>query len=123
MILQAGKSKNWGLSDYLIFKDLLFAKKLMMAAERVPKISDPTIWYTLPMKNQIFPHITVTQGVRFGKPVIAGTRTPVAVVIGKIAGGMTVEEVMREYNLKKEQVYAALKYAAEIVANEDIATL
>ncbi len=75
------------------------------------------------MKNQIFPQITVTKNVRFGKPVIAGTRIPVALVMGKIAGGMKVEEVMQEYDLTQKQVYAALKYAAEIVANEDVATL
>ena len=71
------------------------------------------------MKNTI----TVKKNVRFGKPVIAGTRTPVAVVIGKIAGGMTVDKVMHEYDLTKKQVYAALKYAADIVAHEDVATL
>lgn len=75
------------------------------------------------MKHQLFPHIIVKEGVRFGKPVIAGTRTPVAVVVGKIAGGMTIEEVMREYDLKKEEVYATLQYAANIIANDDVATL
>lgn len=75
------------------------------------------------MKKQLSSQITIKTGVRFGKPVIKGTRIPVATIVGKIAGGMTVNEVMKEYELKKEDVYAALQYAADIVANEDIATL
>lgn len=63
--------------------------------------------------------IAVDPKVRFGKPIIAGTRVPVHLVVGKIAGGMTIEIVMKEYDLTRTQVFAALKYAAEIVAQED----
>ncbi len=45
--------------------------------------------------------IVVDQRVRFGKPVIKGTRVPVELVVGKLAGGMTIEEVMAEYDLNK----------------------
>ena len=72
------------------------------------------------MPEQIFEHITVGPGVRFGKPVIAGTRVPVDLIVGKIAGGMTVEDVMKEYDLTREQVQAALKYAAYLVAEEEL---
>lgn len=34
-----------------------------------------------------------------GKPVIRGTRMPVTLIIGSLAGGMTYEEVQREYDL------------------------
>lgn len=79
-------------------------------------------WYTnkYMTKKKLFDHITVDPKVRFGKPVIDGTRVPVDMVVGKIAGGMTVEEVMDEYNLTKQQVMAALRYAAELVAQEEI---
>ncbi len=60
-------------------------------------------------QKNIFPNITVDPEVRFGKPVIEGTRVPVDLIVGKIAGGMTVEEVVREYDLKKLQVLAALR--------------
>jgi uncharacterized protein (DUF433 family) len=73
------------------------------------------------MNEQIFEHITVQPNVRFGKPVIAGTRVPVDLIVGKIAGGMTTEEVMQEYDLTREQVQAALKYAAYLVAEEELA--
>lgn len=70
--------------------------------------------------KNIFPNITVDSGIRFGKPVIEGTRVPVDLVVGKIAGGMRVNDVMHEYDLKKLQVLAALRYAANIVAREEI---
>lgn len=65
-------------------------------------------------------YIKVDPKVGFGKPVIAGTRVPVEVVVGKIAGGMEIEEVMREYSLTKNQVRAALRYAADVVTHEKV---
>ena len=62
--------------------------------------------------TEIAPRITVDEKVRFGKPVIAGTRVPVDLVVGKLAGGMTVGQVMEEYQLLREDVLAALSYAA-----------
>lgn len=64
---------------------------------------------------------TVNAKVRFGKPVIEGTRVPVDLVVGKIAGGMSVDEVRREYDLSKDQVLAALRYAADLVSQEEVA--
>ena len=72
------------------------------------------------MNKQIFKHITVQPGIRFGKPVIEGTRTPVDLIVGKIAGGMTIEDLMEEYGLTREQVQGALKYAAHLVAEEEL---
>lgn len=65
--------------------------------------------------------ITIDAKVRFGKPVIEGTRVPVNLVVGKIAGGMTVDEVGKEYDLTKTQVLAALRFAADLVSQEEIA--
>ena len=47
-------------------------------------------------------------------PRIKGTRTPLKVIIGSIAEGSSVEEVLREYaTITKEDVRAALRLAAE----------
>ena len=46
-----------------------------------------------------------------GKPVIRGTRMPVALVVGSLAGGMSFEEVEREYTLTHEDNCAALRFA------------
>jgi uncharacterized protein (DUF433 family) len=62
----------------------------------------------------------VDRAVRFGKPVIKGTRVDVATVLGHLSAGDAVEDVMREYNLTREDVLAALAYAAEIVASEEV---
>ncbi|MEI9476787.1 MAG: DUF433 domain-containing protein [Deltaproteobacteria bacterium] len=64
--------------------------------------------------------IVVDAKVRFGKPVIKGTRVPVDLVVGKLAGGMTIEVVMKEYELKREDVLNALSYAAKLTSEEEV---
>jgi uncharacterized protein (DUF433 family) len=70
--------------------------------------------------KEIAQRIVVDEKVRFGKPVIKGTRVPVEVVVGKLAGGMTFEKVMEEYDLTKEDILAALNYAAQILSQEEV---
>ncbi len=69
---------------------------------------------------QIAPRISVDESVRFGRPVIQGTRVPVDLVIGKLGGGMALEEVAREFDLTRDEILAALAYAAQTVADEQI---
>jgi uncharacterized protein (DUF433 family) len=71
----------------------------------------------------IAPRITVDGKVRFGRPVIEGTRVPVDLVLAKLAAGMTYEEVMQEYALQKEDILAVLDYAAKQVSEEEIKVL
>ena len=68
----------------------------------------------------IAPRITVDRNVRFGRPVIEGTRVPVEIVVGKLAGGMGIEEICEEYDLTRDDVLAALAYAASVLAEEHI---
>jgi uncharacterized protein (DUF433 family) len=70
--------------------------------------------------REIAPKITVDQEVAFGKPVIQGTRVPVALVVGKLAGGMTVEQVADEYELVREDILAALSYASRLLNEEQL---
>lgn len=53
-----------------------------------------------------------------GKPVIRGTRLPVAIVIGSLAGGMSVNEVAAEYDIQKDDILAALRFAGELIEHE-----
>lgn len=71
------------------------------------------------MVRMIAPRITVDPAVRSGKPVIEGTRVPVDVVIGRLAGGMTADEIVEEYEIGVEDVAAALQYAAHVLASEE----
>ena len=57
--------------------------------------------------------------IMLGKPVIKGTRIPVDLVVRKLGEGVSVEELLDAYpNLKKEDVQAALIYAADTLSNE-----
>lgn len=62
--------------------------------------------------------IVIDPKVCHGKPVIRGTRMPVALVVGSLAGGMTFEEVQQEYGLTAAHIRAALKFAGELVEQE-----
>lgn len=70
--------------------------------------------------QEIAKRIVVDENIRFGKPVIKGTRIPVELVVGKLAGGMNFEEVMHEYDLAKPDILAALRYAAEVLSQEHV---
>ncbi len=52
--------------------------------------------------------------------MIKGTRVPVDLVVGKVGSGMSVEDVASEYGLQREDVLAALRYAAEAISGEQV---
>ena len=62
--------------------------------------------------------ILIDPHICHGKPVIRGTRTPVAIVVGSLAGGMGFEQVQQEYDLAIEDIRAALQFASELVEQE-----
>ena len=59
--------------------------------------------------------IVIDAEIQHGKPVIRGTRVPVARIVGGLAGGMTEQEIMREYEVTQEDVRAALSYASGLI--------
>ena len=65
--------------------------------------------------------IVVDPDIRHGKPVIKGTRVSVNVILGSLAAGMTLEEVAEEYGITKEDVLAAVEYAAKLISMEEVA--
>ena len=59
-------------------------------------------------------HIQIDPHVRFGKPCIKSTRITVSDVLGWMAAGMSIEEIMEDYpTLSKEHIYACLAYSAD----------
>jgi uncharacterized protein (DUF433 family) len=66
---------------------------------------------------EVFPGITMDPSVRFGKPCVAGTRVDVATVVGDLAAGESMDDVQAAYQLTRDQVMAALRYAAHIAAH------
>lgn len=63
--------------------------------------------------------IIIDPDIQHGKPVIKGTRVPIARIIGGLAGGMTTEEIMREYEVTEDDIRAALNYAGELIEEEE----
>ena len=55
--------------------------------------------------------------------MIKGTRVPVDVILGSLAGGMAYEEICKEYGIKKEDILAAIEYAASIISKEEVKPL
>lgn len=62
--------------------------------------------------------VVIDPAIQHGKPVIEGTRVPVARILGELANGMSFEEVAREYGLTEEQIRVALQFAAELIEAE-----
>jgi len=67
--------------------------------------------------------IDINPQIKGGKPVIKGTRVPVEVLVGALAGGASLEEVAAAYAVTPEQVKASLAFAAEILAEESFLAL
>ena len=70
--------------------------------------------------TMIAPRITVDPQVRFGKPVIEGTRVPVSVIVGAVAAGDSWEEITQEYGIREDDIRAALAYAANRLEEETV---
>jgi uncharacterized protein (DUF433 family) len=59
--------------------------------------------------------ITIDPAICHGKPVIRGLRYPVENVLEWLASGMTIEEILADYeDLEREDILAALAYAARL---------
>ena len=67
--------------------------------------------------------ITIDKNIRHGKPVIKGTRVPVDLIVGSLAGGASMEKICEDYGIEKEDILAALEYAAQIISNEEVGDL
>ena len=67
---------------------------------------------------EIFPGISVDAGTRFGKPCLTGTRLDVATVIDALGTGESYESVERDYQVTREQILTALRYAAHVAAHQ-----
>jgi len=65
------------------------------------------------------PAIISDPNVMMGKPVIAGTRITVELILDKLAAGETVQDILSAHpRLTVEGVHAALAYAADMLRGE-----
>jgi uncharacterized protein (DUF433 family) len=59
--------------------------------------------------------------IMFGKPVIAGTRITVELILGKIADGESVDDILSSYpHLTREQVLACVGFAGKALSLETV---
>ncbi len=59
--------------------------------------------------------------IMYGKPVLAGTRIPVDLILEKLASGETYEQIIEAHpRLTEEAIRGALKYAAEVLRSDSI---
>lgn len=58
--------------------------------------------------------ITIEPGKRGGKPCIRGMRITVSDILGWLASGMTVPDILADFDeLTENDIYAALSFAAD----------
>ncbi len=59
-------------------------------------------------------HITIDPNIRFGKPILRGTRISVYDVLNWLANGMSKAEIQTDFpELTENQINACLAYAAD----------
>ena len=62
------------------------------------------------------PKIISDPNIMMGKPIIAGTRITVEHILEQLAGGRTIDQILEAHpHITREQVQAAINYAAESV--------
>jgi uncharacterized protein (DUF433 family) len=62
------------------------------------------------------PRIVSDPKILFGKPVIAGTRISVELILEELGGGASVDDLLVAYpHVTKDQVLAAIRYAAKAI--------
>ena len=67
--------------------------------------------------------IEINPDVMLGKPVVAGTRIPVELVLRKLGEGATTDDLLDAYpRLTERDVHACLVYAADTIAREESVT-
>jgi uncharacterized protein (DUF433 family) len=65
--------------------------------------------------------IEVNPEICSGKPVIRGTRIMVRNILGMVAGGYTIDGILAAYpDLTRDDVNAALEYAARVIDEDQV---
>lgn len=69
-----------------------------------------------------FDRISHDPAIMGGKPIIRGMRVTVAMIVGQIGAGVTIEEMLEDYPyLEREDILQALRYAARLATEREVA--
>lgn len=70
--------------------------------------------YNIDMPNA---NIISNPDILGGKPIIAGTRISVELIMNFLSTGMSVEDILKEYSeFKREEILAAIDFAGSLVS-------
>ncbi len=71
------------------------------------------------IRHHRFDRITMDPEKCFGKPCVRGLRMPVASILAYLSGGMSVDEMLKQWpELEREDIYQALGFAAAFMEEE-----
>ena len=66
-------------------------------------------------------YIQIDHQICGGKPIIRGTRIMVKNILGMVAGGYTIDQIVEAYpELTRDEVQGTLEYAVEIIDEEQV---
>ena len=65
-------------------------------------------------RDELLTRISINPKICFGKPCVKGRRIWVSLVLDFLASGWTIEDVMKEYDLERDDVLACIGYGAEM---------
>jgi len=75
-------------------------------------------------KDDLLGRIVINPDVMVGKPVIRGTRLTVQYILGLLASGAEIEEIVKEYDgLSREDVLACIRFASETLESTSFVPL
>ncbi len=84
-------------------------------------VSTSLFFLRLVPSNTLMDRIIRDPKVMGGKPVVKGTRVTMETILRRLASGLSVEDLLKEYpQLTEEDVRAALEYAARMLEEEGI---
>jgi uncharacterized protein (DUF433 family) len=69
---------------------------------------------------QVPDRIVIDTKICAGKPCIRGTRLTVDLILELLALGWSFTQIQDEYEIEKDNILAVLKYAHQIISEEDI---
>ena len=64
-------------------------------------------------------HIVSDYRILLGKPTIKGTRISVEFILKKLSEGASLNDLMEQHKLSRADIYAALDYASERLADKE----
>jgi uncharacterized protein (DUF433 family) len=70
---------------------------------------------TIPPADELLRRITIDPAICHGKPCIRGLRYPVEFILELLSSGMTMDEILADYeDLERDDLYAALTFATRL---------